>query len=144
MPRLTSFAVCDDVRAEQGGKLSLIGFYARSVVVGAIPALMPKLCFFAQFDSLEGANVFSIRLVSPSGNLILEVPSLAVATPPPSVVPAEYRATQFAFQVAPMSLNEEGVYRVEYCFEAWAPCAAEFFVGVDPSLLGPTSPLVGV
>lgn len=37
--------VCDDVRREEGNKLSYMGIYGASLVVPTFPVTLPKLCF---------------------------------------------------------------------------------------------------
>lgn len=136
VPRLSTFSVCDDVRAEQGGKLTIVGFYGKSIRVPAIPVTMPKLCFFAQFEppSWRPGNM-RVRLVSPSGSLMLETPNINVPTPEEaSVIPVEYRQANVVFQFAPMTFNEEGVHFVEYEFSGLPPYRLQFFVGADPAL----------
>lgn len=36
--------LCDDVRREEGGKLSIMGIYNRDLLLLAFPATLPKLC----------------------------------------------------------------------------------------------------
>jgi|HubBroStandDraft_6_1064221.scaffolds.fasta_scaffold1206985_2 hypothetical protein len=135
MPRLMIFGICDDVRAEQGNKMTIVGYYGQSINVGVFPAVLPKLCFFAQFDSLDGATVFTARIISPSGGILIEIPNAPAPAPMPSVVPPEYRHRILVFQIAPMSLNEQGEYRVEYDFQIWPIFTVSFFVGLDRSLV---------
>lgn len=137
MPNLMVFGVCDDVRAEQGNKMTLVGYYGQSMNVGLLPAALPKLCFFAQFDSLEGVNAFSVRVLSPSGQVVVEMPNMPLSQPqvPAATIPAAYRHRVLVFQIAPMVLNESGEYRLEYDFQVWPIFRAGFFVGLDPSLL---------
>jgi len=44
--RYVSVQFCDDIRQEVGNKYSLIGCYGPSMLVGAFPVLLPKLCAF--------------------------------------------------------------------------------------------------
>ena len=37
--------VCDDVRQEIGNKISIMGVYDSSIVVGGFPSVVPRLCF---------------------------------------------------------------------------------------------------
>jgi len=140
MPHLIAFAICDDIRAERNGTVTLVGYYGQALRVGTFPSLLPKLCFLAQFDSLAAAKRVAVRVVGPSGNIILEVPPQTCSAMSVSDVPPEYRFTQVALQVAPMQLPEGGVYRVEYAFEGEPPLQTSFFVGIDPSLLSMASP----
>lgn len=42
--RMVLATFCDDIRYEIGNKHSLIGCYKQDLVVGAFPAMLPKLC----------------------------------------------------------------------------------------------------
>lgn len=42
---LMSTVLCDDVRKEEGNKLSYMGIYGVSIVVPSFPCTLPKLCF---------------------------------------------------------------------------------------------------
>lgn len=134
-PNLAVFSVCDDVRAEQGNKFTLVGFYARSLTLQTIPSTLPKLAFFAQFDSLsvQGHDLI-VRLINPSGTLIFETPRTNLAAPNmDSPVPNEYRMAMVVFQVAPLTFTDSGVYTVEYEFSEFPPYRVNFFVALQPS-----------
>jgi hypothetical protein len=40
-----STVLCDDVRKEEGNKLSYMGIYAANIVLPSFPCTLPKLCF---------------------------------------------------------------------------------------------------
>jgi hypothetical protein len=42
--RFVTTQFCDDVRQELGNKVSLMGCYGHSMLVGTLPAALPKLC----------------------------------------------------------------------------------------------------
>lgn len=46
--RTLSGVFCDDIRAEIGGKFSLIGCYGPDLIVPRFPAVLPKLCVFVR------------------------------------------------------------------------------------------------
>ena len=137
MPNLMIFGLCDDVRAEQGNKITLVGYCGQSMNVGVLPAVLPKLCFFAQFDSLDEATAVSLRIVAPSEQVLLEVQNSPAPAPNAVLesVPARFRHRLLVFQIAPMVLNEQGEYRIEYDFGIWPPFSTSFFIALDPSLL---------
>jgi hypothetical protein len=43
--RFMTALMCDDVRREEGNKLSYIGIYSASLLVTQFPIVLPKLCF---------------------------------------------------------------------------------------------------
>lgn len=44
MNRYAHATFCDDIRQEQGGKLTLVGVYSSALLVSSFPAVLPKLC----------------------------------------------------------------------------------------------------
>jgi hypothetical protein len=135
-PRLVSFDICDDIRPEQSGKLTLVGYYGRAIRVGSLPATLSKLCFLAQFEPLaEGLSV-DIRVMSPSGAVLLNAEKLRVVIPDQShLVPKEFRHTLLLLQIVPMPINEEGVYRADFAFSDSSTITTSFYVAADPSLV---------
>lgn len=47
--------VCDDVREEVGGKLSMIGLYQEEIIFAKIPAMLPKLAFVIFLEGIKRA-----------------------------------------------------------------------------------------
>jgi hypothetical protein len=136
MPNLVVFGLCDDVRSEHGNKMTLVGYCGQSMNFAVLPAVLPKICFFAQFDPLEGATRCSVRLISPSGQVLFEAPNLPVSRPlaAPEGGPSRFRHQILIFQVAPIAFNEVGECRMEYDFGLWPAFATSFFISLDLSL----------
>lgn len=139
-PQISFFAVCDDVRVEQGSKFTLIGFYGRGVGVQALPSTFPKLSFIAQFDLPSiGGHDLVIRLINPSGGVIFESPRSPLTVPVEnSPFPVQYRTSTIVFYVAPLALTESGEYTVQYELSDWPPYSLQFFVAVQLPPLAPT------
>jgi len=58
--------LCDDVREEKGGKLSLMGLYEKEYIVSHIPSIMPRLCLIIILSEIkEILNKVHITLKSP-------------------------------------------------------------------------------
>jgi hypothetical protein len=55
-PWFMSTVVCDDVRKEEGNKLSYMGIYGNGILVPSFPFTLPKLCFIM---SLMGSGSLS-------------------------------------------------------------------------------------
>jgi hypothetical protein len=138
-PQLSIFAVCDDVRVEQGGKFTLVGYYGKSIIVQSLPITLPKICFFAQFESSSWQpNSLRIRLINPSGNVMFETPSSNVPQlDEPSVIPREYQQATMIFQFAPMTFSEQGEHFVEYELSGWPPYRIRFYVAPAPAPANP-------
>jgi len=128
-PQLVSFGVCDDVRFEQFGKLTLIGFYGQGIRVAKLPTVLSKLAFFAFFSYFEEPSTVSVRLLSPSGIVVLEAQNVQlVIDTQERNLPQEFRQNLLFFQVVPMQLNESGTYRVSFQFQGHPEITANFHV----------------
>lgn len=56
---------CDDIRHEEGGKISLIGVYTADMLVSQLPITLPKLCIWTNVMTVGAApfEKLTIRLV---------------------------------------------------------------------------------
>lgn len=132
--QLLYFATCDDIRAEEGGKITLVGLYGRGVRLPRMPATLPKLCFLAQFLFITDPKVLTLRVISPRGTVLFEARDLKTApSDEKTTVPKEYRPSQLIVQIAPMPLNEEGRYRVDFMLPNGPTIETDFFVFREPS-----------
>lgn len=59
--------LCDDIRQEQGGRISCMGLYDNHLVIPSVPFTLPKLCFYTKFSSLKGTWKFSFAIETPDG-----------------------------------------------------------------------------
>jgi hypothetical protein len=72
--KVRALVVCDDIRREASGKLSLMGTYNSVIVLSApAPATLPMLSFWIELDVKKKAfdNV-AFRLLAPSGRPVFE------------------------------------------------------------------------
>jgi len=107
---------CDDIRREEGNKLSYMGVYAGSLFVPNFPAVLPKLCIAVQMRTSP----------SPPGELLFrllkddeviaerEMPSdmlrsIAAATSDSSETPMQLIGT--VFQIFPLQLTAPCKFR---------------------------------
>ena len=65
-PSKTGILLCDDVRQELGGKVSLMGLF-REAGVAVLPAVLPRFFAVLFLRGEEGTCALSVDLVSPSG-----------------------------------------------------------------------------
>lgn len=141
IPRLVHFAICDDIRKEERGKITLVGFYGRSMRIGKFPGALPKLCFLAQFELFTQPTTLTLRVISPSGEVLLDAENIKMAIADPSIpIPLEYRYSQLIFQIAPMPFKEQGRYRVAFSFPNGTTYESDFYVIADPSLMHNAQP----
>lgn len=59
--------VCDDVREEKSGKETLVGVYNEKIIVGGLPAVIPKLCFRIRITPIRRPLDISLSLQAPEG-----------------------------------------------------------------------------
>jgi hypothetical protein len=69
-PRLTYTILCDDVRAELGGKYSLMGLF-ESIYSNSFPALHHRFAIVNEWTGGKGEFLVKIRLLSPDRKQIL-------------------------------------------------------------------------
>jgi hypothetical protein len=139
-PRLLAFSVCDDVRVEQFGKLILIGYYGVGISVPRLPVTLPKLSFLAQFAYFTEQWSVSVRLMTPSNTVLLEASDVAVDIRKDAGIPPEFRQNYLFFQVVPMPLNEQGVYKVFFRFSGIPELQVNFYVGLQNASETPSLP----
>lgn len=63
--------VCDDLREEKDSKkFTILGLYAGKIILGSLPALLPKLAFRICLHPVKVDDKMSIELIRPDGELI--------------------------------------------------------------------------
>jgi hypothetical protein len=67
-PKLIDWMICDDVRQEASGKISVMGIFADDIVVYSVPMVIPQLWFVTKWDISEGGfTEISLRIELPDG-----------------------------------------------------------------------------
>jgi hypothetical protein len=69
-PSLTFTLLCDDVRQETGGKVSLMGIF-ENVYAGSFPAVHPRLATVNEWADGLGEFEATLRILSPDRKTIL-------------------------------------------------------------------------
>lgn len=105
-PNLLYLHICDDVRQEINGKISMMGIYNSSIVVPEIPYSISKLCFYSRFSGITNKHVFNFSIVNPVGEEAKIIEN--------SLCEPEGDADQGIFNVvaSPFQLNQEGSYEI--------------------------------
>lgn len=105
-PNLLYMHICDDVRQETGGKISIMGVYDSYIVVPEFPYSLSKLCFYCRFNEVTNKHIFNFSIVNPSG----EEAKIIEDSP----CNPEKNENQGIFNViaAPFEFLEEGKYQV--------------------------------
>ena len=63
--------LCDDVRYEVGGKISLMGIYSKDIIVNKVPAILPSINLVIMFEGIkENFDKFFITIIIPKSDPI--------------------------------------------------------------------------
>jgi len=63
--------VCDDLREEKDSKkFTILGLYSGIMILGPLPAMLPKLAFRICLHPVKVGDKLSIELIRPDGELI--------------------------------------------------------------------------
>jgi hypothetical protein len=127
MPREIYSIICDDIRSEEGHKISLIGVYTEGILVPRIPFTFPKLCLAQGFEDSSGVKTVKIRLVGPK--IDIKVKTDNIADPTKSKL-------RLNIVVSPVTIEKEGDYRFETYFdEQPEPVAVkQFYIHLRPDV----------
>jgi hypothetical protein len=113
---LKAMLVCDDVRVELGGTITLVGVHNERLIAppGDGPIRVPKLMFIAIVGGLEGVETVTFR------QRIRELSELDLGPGPAQQEPHDPRADEhnFVFGDAPMIFPGVGTYEVALDIEA--------------------------
>jgi len=69
-PALSYTIICDDIRQEQGGKISLMGLF-ENIYATNFPVLHPRLALISEWSDGRGDFVVMTRLISPDRKTVL-------------------------------------------------------------------------
>lgn len=63
--------LCDDVRQEVGGKMSLMGIYSKDIVVNKVPVVLPFINLVVMLEDIKEpfSNLF-VSVIKPKSKLI--------------------------------------------------------------------------
>lgn len=114
--------ICEDIRQETGGRVSLMGVLGSKLFVQEFPLMFPKFCLFVEWGEITGKINVSLKIVPPEGATLPNVkPSAVIQGQPGIVARSMIVLNSFVFPVP-------GLYN----FEFWAD---ETRVGSEPLLI---------
>ncbi|MFZ5949455.1 MAG: DUF6941 family protein [Candidatus Rifleibacteriota bacterium] len=70
--------VCEDIRQELGGRVSLMGVLGSKLLVQSFPLPFPKLCLFIEWGEIHGKVNVTLNIIPPAG---VEIPSVKPSAP---------------------------------------------------------------
>lgn len=119
--------LCDDVRQEVGGKISLIGIYSKDIVLNKVPAILPVINLVVMFESIrEPFSKIFVNLVMPK-----EDPIKVSHPAPPGM--EKGKDVNLVLGLAPFKLNNTGPAKFEIRFNEnkKASIVHKFFIKVN-------------
>lgn len=103
--------ICDDVRQETGGRISLMGIYSKYIVVENIPTVLPILHLVIMMESVQ--KIFDrlyITITKPKS----KPASFEPAAPPDLEIGSD---VNIAIALHPFKINELGTWKFSIRFE---------------------------
>ena len=70
--------ICEDIRQEVGGRVSLMGVLGSKLLVQQFPLPFPKLCLFIEWGELVGKINVTLNIIPPKG---VDLPSVQPSAP---------------------------------------------------------------
>lgn len=102
--------LCDDVRYEVGGKISLMGIYSKDIVVNKVPAVLPIINLVIMFEDIkENFEKLFVTIIIPKSDPI------KVSYPAPSDI-EKGADVNLVIGLSPFKLNNTGKAKFELRF----------------------------
>ena len=102
--------LCDDVRQEVGGKMSLMGIYSKDIVVNKVPTILPFINLVVMFEDLkEPFEKLFVTIVLPKSDPI------KVSYPAPNDI-EKGKDVNLVLGLSPFKLNNIGKAKFELRF----------------------------
>ena len=102
--------LCDDVRQEVGGKMSLMGIYSKDIVVNKVPAILPFINLIVMFEDIkEPFDAIFVSVITP------ESEPIQVSYPPPPGL-EKGKDVNIIIGISPFRLNATGPAKFEIRF----------------------------
>ncbi|MBU1106086.1 MAG: hypothetical protein KKB51_05400 [Candidatus Riflebacteria bacterium] len=93
--------VCEDIRQEVGGRVSLMGVLGSKLLVQSFPLPFPKLCLFIEWGEIAGKVNVTLNIIPPDGVEIPKVrPSAPIQGQPGLVARSMIVLSNFSFPAA--------------------------------------------
>jgi len=102
--------LCDDVRQEIGGKMSLMGIYSKDIIVNKVPALLPFINLVVMLEDIkEPFEKLFVSVITPKSDPI------NVSYPAPSDI-EKGKNINLVVGFSPFKLNDVGSAKFEIRF----------------------------
>jgi len=102
--------LCDDVRQEIGGKISLMGIYSKDIIVNKVPALLPFINLVVMLEDVrEPFDKLFVSVITPKSDPI------NISYPAPSDI-EKGKNINLVVGFSPLKLNDVGSAKFEIRF----------------------------
>ena len=78
--------ICEDIRQETGGRVSLMGILGSKLFVQEFPLMFPKFCLFVEWGEITGKVSVQLNIIAPEGVELPQVKPTAVIQGQPGIV----------------------------------------------------------
>lgn len=85
-PTYRCVLICEDIRHETGGRVSLMGVLGSKLYVQDFPLFFPKLCLFIEWGEMTGRVTVTLNIVAPEGVSLPKVQPKAEIRGQPGIV----------------------------------------------------------
>jgi hypothetical protein len=123
-----SIIICDDVRAEAGGKQMIFGLYDEEILVQSFPVVLPKLCFRIS-TRVYGSDpkTISFKIHGKDGQEIVNFSGPHAPDPQQSII-GGYRRYGSLFAVQPCVFTAPGTFTISMGMDGPPRKVGEFYV----------------
>lgn len=112
IPESIDIIICDNIRMELGGKLSLMGVALNNtIVVPTIPCTLPTLSFLTRMKKCPQDFIITVCITTPAMQKIIPMQKQKMS------VPQKNASIFFNFTIAPFRIESEGSYVITVVFE---------------------------
>ncbi|MEK8080687.1 DUF6941 family protein [Pseudomonas sp. XK-1] len=131
-PKKIAILICDDIRAEAGGKITISGVYSNGVYFNNDTPdnklYTPQFAIYGLFESPDTDFRLSINIKSPSGEILVKGPDqdIKVYNNIPITTGLKFSGITF---------KEIGTHTVEFVFDGEKKITYKFEVGLLPPKL---------
>lgn len=126
IPRHVFTVMCEDIRQEERGKVSLLGTYSENILFKERPMRIRSLAFFDRFHGGEGTFLVTAKLKSSSAELIKGIELKDVAFPASN----DSTFTNLGMVIGNIEFKEEGLHQYEVYFDNVPDPIIKFSFGV--------------
>jgi hypothetical protein len=106
-PSLAYTIICDDVRQEAGGKISLMGLF-ENIYATNFPVLHPRLALLSEWSDGKGDFIVTTKLLSPDRKTVLRETTSKISLNDP-----HYRHRDISVHLN-IELKTQGTYWIEH------------------------------